>query len=442
MCDTFIALRSATKTDSLIFGKNSDREPNEAQAIVRFPRLKHNEKLLRCTYIDVPQVAETFEVILSKPFWMWGAEMGVNEYGVTIGNEAIFTKVKFQKTIKGLTGMDLLRLALERSKTASEALICITDLLKSYGQDACGGYQNRNFFYHNSFIIADSEEAWILETAGSEWVAKKVKHYGSISNGLTIGEDYDLISENAINFAKEKGWYKTGNFNFTKAYSDRLMTWASACKVRQKTTMQGSNQAEFKVNSAIEILSSHHLPPSKFAPHRANTSDVCMHTTGKYNPSHTVGSMIVEIRKDKPTTVWLTGTSNPCLSIYKPFFFGENSLLNEANQVPDVKFDRKTLWWISERLYRLGNLNYPNLKNIIAEDQVKLQLEFIEEEKVFFANNPTENELQEFSKNSFHKAFKALIDWNNKASKFTWRPTSWNPIYYFLWKNMNRKVGL
>jgi dipeptidase len=152
--------------------------------------------------------------------------------------------------------------------------------------------------------------------------------------------------------------------------------------------------------------------------------------------------MIVEIRKDKPVTVWMTGTSNICLSIYKPFFFGENGVLNETNQVPDVKFDRKTLWWISERLYRLGNLNYSNLKNIIAEDQSRLQNEFIEEDHKLFLNNPVENILQEFSKNSFQTSFKALIDWNNKASKLAWRPTSWNPIYYFLWKNLNRKVGL
>lgn len=442
MCDTFIALPSSTKNNSLIFGKNSDREPNEAQAIVRFPRLKHNEKNLRCTYIDIPQVEETFEVILSKPFWMWGAEMGVNEYGVTIGNEAVFTKVKFQKTIKGLTGMDLLRLALERSKTANEALVCVTDLLKTYGQDACGGYQNRDFYYHNSFIIADREDAFILETAGNEWVAKIVKYYSSISNGLSIGEDYDLISKNAIDFAKEKGWYKNGNFNFMKAYSDPLMSWASGCKVRQNTTMQGGDQEGFNVKSAIGILSSHHLPKNKFTPHKANTSDVCMHTTGKLNPSHTVSSMIVEIRKDKPVTIWLTGTSNPCLSIYKPFFFGDNGVLNETNQVPDVKFDRKTLWWISERLYRLGNLNYPNLQNIVSEDQSKLQNEFIEEELKLFTDNPNENSLQEFSKNSFQVSFKALIDWNNKASKLAWRPTSWNPFYYFLWRNLNKKVGL
>ena len=250
------------------------------------------------------------------------------------------------------------------------------------------------------------------------------------------------ISENAISFAQKKGWHKSGNFNFMKAYSNSLLSWASGCKIRRKTTMQGGKQEAFSVKSAIELLSSHHLPMAKFAPHNANTSDVCMHKTGKLNPSHTVGSMIVEIRKDKPVTIWLTGTSNPCLSIYKPFFFGENGVLNEVNQVPDVKFDRKTLWWISERLYRLGNLNYPNLKNIISEDQHRLQQEFIRQEQNFFVNNPNENALQEFSKNSFQASFKVLIDWNNKASKIAWRPTSWNPYYYFLWKRMSGKVGL
>nr|WP_290933096.1 hypothetical protein [Haliscomenobacter sp.] len=71
MCDTFIKI---TPTQ-LLFGKNSDREPNEAQAIVRFPRAVLQEKNLRCTYIEIPQVGTTHEVILSKPFQMWGAEV-------------------------------------------------------------------------------------------------------------------------------------------------------------------------------------------------------------------------------------------------------------------------------------------------------------------------------------------------------------------------------
>jgi hypothetical protein len=44
--------------------------------------------------------------------------------------------------------MDLLRLALERCKTADEAIRCITSLLEQYGQNANGGYKNKNFYYH------------------------------------------------------------------------------------------------------------------------------------------------------------------------------------------------------------------------------------------------------------------------------------------------------
>jgi dipeptidase len=442
MCDTFIALPPITKNKTIIFGKNSDREPNEAQAIVRFPRRKNVEKMVQCTFIEIPQVPESYEVILSKPFQMWGAEMGVNEFGVTIGNEAVFTKVKIEKTNKGLTGMDLLRLALERSQTAQEALGCITDLLKTYGQDACGGYENKDFFYHNFFIIADKNEAFILETAGREWVAKSIKDYGSISNGLTIVEDYDMLSENAIEFAFRKGWYKKSIFNFQKSYSDPLMSWASGCKIRQKATSDGASNKGFTVKSAMELLSSHHLADDTFAPHKATTSDVCMHATSMLNPSHTVGSMIVELRKDKPVTIWLTGTSNPCLSIYKPFFLGENGVLNETFQNPEAKFDRKTLWWIAERLHRLGNLNYQKLKEIINPERTQIQASFLAEEERLMNENTSLEMLQDFSKNSFQTAFKALIDWNNKAAKIAWRPTSWNFFYYFSRRRLNSKVGL
>jgi dipeptidase len=122
MCDTLVALPNFTKNNSLIFAKNSDREPDEAQAIVHIPRKKYSEKFLKCTFIPIPQIEETYEIVISKPFQMWGAEMGANEFGLVIGNEAVFTKVKIRKKNEGLTGMDLLRLALERTKNAQESL--------------------------------------------------------------------------------------------------------------------------------------------------------------------------------------------------------------------------------------------------------------------------------------------------------------------------------
>ena len=153
--------------------------------------------------LQIPQVRETYAVLLSRPFWMWGAEMGVNEYGVTIGNEAVFTKEPKQKD-GGLLGMDMIRLALERASTARGALEIIINLLDTYGQGGNCGFTHP-FFYHNSFIIADPEHAWVLETAGEYWAALKVKDYYSISNGLTIGADYDLASSRPGRTCRGKG---------------------------------------------------------------------------------------------------------------------------------------------------------------------------------------------------------------------------------------------
>ena len=112
MCDTLVALPAATADGSLLLAKNSDREPNEAQVITCAPAVDYPEGIgLRCTYLQIPQARHTHAVLISRPFWMWGAEMGVNEHGVVIGNEALFTKVKVPAT--GLTGMDLLRLGLD-----------------------------------------------------------------------------------------------------------------------------------------------------------------------------------------------------------------------------------------------------------------------------------------------------------------------------------------
>ena len=136
MCDTLIALGNATVDGSVIFAKNSDREPNEAHEILVCPAEKHTSgSMVKCTYIEVPQVEETFAVLLAKPFNIWGAEMGANEHGVVIGNEAVFTRVPYEKG-PGLTGMDMIRLAVERASTARQALDVIVQLLEAMGRAA------------------------------------------------------------------------------------------------------------------------------------------------------------------------------------------------------------------------------------------------------------------------------------------------------------------
>ena len=219
MCDTFVMLPEITADSSVIFGKNSDREPNEAQALEYHPAEQFPENTrLKCTYREIPQIRQTQAVLISRPFWMWGAEIGANEKGVTIGNEAVFTKMPLERGAGVLSGMDLLRLALERGDSAQNALNTIVELLSDYGQGGICGYTDKKLAYHNSYIIADPREAWILETAGPIWAAKRVVDSASISNGLTIGTEYDMAHPGVISTARQRGWNKKGEeFDFAKA---------------------------------------------------------------------------------------------------------------------------------------------------------------------------------------------------------------------------------
>lgn len=409
MCDTLVALPSVTKNGNILLAKNSDREPEEAHALLHVVRQQPTRKSLKCTYIEIPQVSETYECLLSKPFHMWGAEMGANEHGLVIGNEAVFTKVKFEKHNNGLTGMDLLRLALERCKTTTEAIDCITSLLEQYGQNANGGYK-KNFYYHNSFLVADTQSAWVLETAGKEWATEKVNDIRSISNKLSIDEPNQL-SASAKLFAQSKGWWKEGSFSFQKAYSDWFYTTMGRAASRQTCTTSLSRQhiGQLKASDCIQILQTHNLDDAHFKPSKANTGSVCMHATSLLNPSTTTGSMVAEIRSSLPHTVWLTGTAHPCLSIYIPFYFGTHVLkdFKQPGAHPD-----DSLWWQAEKLHRWVNKDYQKRKSLINEERIQLQQEFIERETTIVKSNPTIYTLESFSKACLDKVWETVKKWN------------------------------
>uniref|UniRef100_A0A667I6I2 Secernin-2 n=1 Tax=Lynx canadensis TaxID=61383 RepID=A0A667I6I2_LYNCA len=160
-CDCFVSVPPASAIPAVIF----------VQEVVFVPAGTH---ALACTYSEVEQVSRTHAVILSRPSWLWGAEMGANEHGVCIGNEAVWTKEPVGEG-EALLGMDLLRLALERSSSALEALRVITDLLARYGQGGSCREDPTPFCYHNTFLLADRTEAWVLETAGRLWAAQRIQ---------------------------------------------------------------------------------------------------------------------------------------------------------------------------------------------------------------------------------------------------------------------------
>lgn len=258
MCDTFVALPDTTVNGDLIFGKNSDRPQDETQRVVTFPAQTYPPSTsLQCTYLTIPQVSHTWAVILSQPDWMWGAEMGANEKGVVIGNEAVWTTQPLQAT--GLLGMDLVRLGLERGETADQALEVMISLLETYGQGGnCG--EDFSFNYHNSFLIADPTHAWVLETAGKYWVAEKVMTgTRSISNGLTIRNRGDLCHRDLMAEAISQGLCASeADFDFAQAFAEggvgSLSPNSRAGRVQQ---LCQRDEGTFSVDTAKQILRDH-----------------------------------------------------------------------------------------------------------------------------------------------------------------------------------------
>lgn len=436
MCDTVVALGSATADGVTLFGKNSDREPNEAHAIVRIPAADHPAgSVVRCTYVDVPQVDHTYEVLLAKPFWIWGAEMGANEHGVTIGNEAVFTKVPYDKR-PGLIGMDFLRLALERAATAREALTVITRLLEQYGQGGNCGFQHA-LYYHNSFILADPRDAWVLETAGAQWAAVQVKDIRTISNGLTIGREWDDASSDLVRYAVDRKWCRgRDDFDFARCYSDRIYTRFSACHDRQcRTTDVLTAQAGRLTPESIMHALRDHGPQAgrDWTPAAGLTTvTVCWHAGfGPIRASQSVGSMVSHLAPDVQTH-FVTGTSAPCTSVFKPVWLGAD--LPDMGPLPGGRYDAASLFWRHEVLHRATLRDY-------ATRHILYQAERDELERRFIAGAFTCADHAAYSAQCFAEADQATQRWIECV-----RPadvlTHQTVLYSLAWRKFNRQANM
>ncbi|GAA1798828.1 hypothetical protein GCM10009795_050390 [Nocardioides hankookensis] len=343
MCDTFVIRGSG----GMLLAKNSDRDPNEAQLWEWTPAADHEaDEVVRTTYVAVPQVARTHATVVSRPWWMWGAEMGANEHGVAIGNEAVFTKEKASLE-PGLLGMDLLRLALERATSAREAAEVVVALLEEHGQSGPCSAEHRRFTYHNSFLVADRESAIVLETAGRHWATEDVRGRArSISNGLTIP-------------------------GFAETYADQLRGRVAACAVRRGLTEQRAADTH-GVHGAIKVLRDNGTGAGpRWSPLNGSMVGPNMHAGGLLASSQTVSSWVSDLGAG---THWATGTSDPAFSLFAPLRVDE-PVTEAAYPTKDVdnRRDQHSLWWQQAALQRRAQRHWLRSERVIAADRDRIQ---------------------------------------------------------------------
>jgi len=438
MCDTFVALHTATSDGSVIFGKNSDREPNEAQSLeYHAARYADKPTTVQCTYRTVPQVKETYAVLLCRPFWMWGAEMGANEKGVVIGNEAVWTRLPVERK-GGLTGMDMLRLALERSACAAQAVDIIVALLSDFGQGGICGYENKQMAYHNSYLIADCHEGWVLETAGSFWAAKKINSVYSISNALTIGEEFDAAHPDLIDFARRKRWLKQGEtFHFAHCYSDSFYTTFSASGRRRNRSFDLCNSRVQKlgIDDAFEILRDHEDGPYRPDSHLLGNR-ICAHAGYGLtrDATQTTGSLVAHLREGNQS-YWATGTAAPCSSVFKPVWFTDR-VLADIGPPPAKNFEPDSLWWYHEQLHRRMILDYAVRSAVIHKERNEIQNSLIDA-----AGRSQPDSRYALTQSAFRETREATGRWIAQIKDIDINHAT-NFLFRRYWNKQNRKPGI
>ena len=177
---------------------------------------------------DIPQVAETYTTIGN-----------MNEHGLTISESTWGGRAELADTTGIMDYGSLIYVTLERARTAREAIKVMTDLVKDYGYHSSG----------ESFSIADSEEAWVMELIGkggkekgAVWVARRIPddcisghaNHPRIHKFPLNDKENTIYSPDVIDFARKMGYYKGKDeyFSFSLAYGELDATATRGCDGR------------------------------------------------------------------------------------------------------------------------------------------------------------------------------------------------------------------
>ncbi|WP_276253182.1 C69 family dipeptidase [Halomontanus rarus] len=434
-CDNVAALPDVTKRGHVIVGKNSDRPATESQPLVFNDGNSHAAgDPIELAYRDLPRTETTFATLGAAPYWCWGYELGINEHGVTIGNEAVFTKPLRRALDQaragthqehGIIGMEYVRLGLERAETARAAVDVITDLLERYGQfgSAVAGESDEEGAYDNSYLLCDRDEAWILETAGTHWAAKRISSgTAAISNELSIRSRSTDRSRGLEERARAREWWSGDHpFDFARAYTDHeTAAQVSRIRVQRSRELLRSMErtGEIDIGDCKRILRDHYeetfLDGPKFNAALPDFLTICMHSSpAEFTWGNTVSSVVFDLSPDGIDTMWWTPIP-PCVGAYVPFYVDSGGVpdvvsragtagrdLTAPPNVPRDDYAEGSYWWEFMALLELVkgdehgsefNRNQPIVRSVFdeVEDAFVIEAEAVEREaqELYAAGDP------------------------------------------------------
>jgi len=360
-CTTIMAVGNSTKDGSTIIAKNRDLSEYEVQWLYHSPRKQYPKSAkLKLQYIEIPQTNVTWAWVGSKSYTKkWGVGMGINEWGVVVGDNDAPTREPLEGD-NGLHDNDICRLILERAKTSYEGMMLTGELIEKYGHSYIG----------QIYCIADAKEVWIVECAGHHWAAIKISDGLAIrANQYQITNKWDAGSVDLVDYAISMGWCNSQeDFNFAECYSKRGYPYRSSqVRVNRAETLLENKNGKIRKEDMMEVLSDHYEGTSMYRGAHNNSlyRTICN--------KRTVSSMVAQLQPSIPSefqVMWFCMMS-PCISIYTPVFSNVTGIpdpYTTGNGPEKLSgFNSNSAWWIFKKLQLEIDKNYSELQPEIRE---------------------------------------------------------------------------
>ena len=234
-CSNFIVGKKASVDGSVMCSYSAD-DYGMFQYLCHYPAAKHAKGEMRKIFDwdsnkyhgEIPEAAETYNVIGN-----------INEWQVTIGETTYGGREEMVDSTGIMDYGSLIYVALQRSKTAREAIKVMTTLANTYGYNSEG----------ETFTICDPNEAWIMEmmgkgagSKGAVWVALRIPDDAicAHANQSRIGKfnmkdkKNVMYAKDVVSFARRKGWFqgKDADFSWKMAYAKPDFSGRRFCDAR------------------------------------------------------------------------------------------------------------------------------------------------------------------------------------------------------------------
>lgn len=234
-CSNFIVGKKASVDGSVMCSYSAD-DYGMFQYLCHYPAAKHAKGEMRKIFDwdsnkyhgEIPEAAETYNVIGN-----------INEWQVTIGETTYGGREEMVDSTGIMDYGSLIYVALQRSKTAREAVKVMTTLANTYGYNSGG----------ETFTICDPNEAWIMEmmgkgagSKGAVWVALRIPDDAicAHANQSRIGKfnmkdkKNVMYAKDVVSFARSKGWFqgKDADFSWKMAYAKPDFSGRRFCDAR------------------------------------------------------------------------------------------------------------------------------------------------------------------------------------------------------------------